>query len=731
MTTAPPIYQVRQSTSVSPFQPNKYYAANAAVSIFNKVYFRVSAGTALATFSLDFNNWTSRPSNSNTVSFLDVGLTPGDTIDATKFNTITGFLGAGTEAIRKIIVVPAGEWLVSAPLILPRYTSIYFESGAKLKATPGFLIGSTSNGKTVNAVLSGPTDSSVGYWEHGQIINPWIDAAGVAYSCIELWRFRFCEIINPTLWNGLRHGLKLNTVTESTSYELTLEGGRIYNQLNALNQLGYAGLEIQKCTDCEFRNLKVIGYDYGIHEDAASGSNFYNTVHVWNRPTQGSLHRAFWFQSNSGTAYGLYADTPVARSTVDPTLVDNTQDSYGIYVEGSGWTFNSCKVYVNNALDGNSYAYGGDNQTTGIYWAATAGSGYMDGCQFIGADATHRLKSGIGGPNKGSPTNIAPRYQNCAADARTTVFPQGVKFKSQGGPSFDFTPTDFDDGTGFGNLSVVMGAFPSPNGLPNASATKQSWVDFGISVGTTGASGLRIWDCTSNGGSVASAKIANQIGVNTINWLGHATTGAPIQFVVGRLSAAATQKVDAADRSTRAIAGLSVFDFQAPVTFGKPIHLPRFTTTERNALGVSAQPSSVIYNTTLGQWEYTDDGANWLPLSSSKEIVSQTAHGLSVGNNVRSTASGYVKAQANSAANAKGVSGRVVAVIDSNSFILQDSGVYGSGFTPGAEYWLSATTAGGDQTTAPSTTGQVQLPVGIGTPSGQFRILIQSGTVNP
>jgi len=627
MTISPPIWQTRASSSGLPvFTPGTPYKVNDAVQFGNIVYFRKTAGTALASFALDSASWSVRPTGSNTASFLDIGLVPGDTVDAAKFSTLIAFLGTASEAVRKWLVIPAGEWLVSEPLVIPRSYSVYFENGAKLKATTGFSLGVSSNGKTVNAVLSGPTDSASGYWEHGQIVNPWIDAIGVAHSCLELWRFRFCEIINGTFWNGLRHGVRLNSVTESTSYELTMEGARIYNQLSVLNQLGYAGLEIQKCTDCEFRNLKVIGYDYGIHEDTLSGSNFYNTAHVWNRPTQGSLHRAFWFQSNSGTAYGLYADTPVARSTVDPTLVDNTQDSYGVYLEGSGWTFNSLKVYVNNALDGNGYAYGGDNQTIGIYWASTAGSGYMDGCQFIGADNTHRLKSAIGGPNKGSPTNIAPRYQNCASDTRSTTFQQGIKFKSQGGPSFDFTPTDFDDGSGYGSISVVMGAFPSPNGIPNVAATKQAWADFSINTGTTGAAGLRVWDATSDGGSNTSKKIAHQIGVNTVNWLGHATTNAPIQFVVGRQSAAATQAVLSTDLSARAIAAKSVFDFQAPVTFGSPIHLPNYTTTQRDALGSLAQAYSLIYNTTNARLETTADGSTWAAIGGASTSKTSQAH---------------------------------------------------------------------------------------------------------
>jgi hypothetical protein len=149
-------------------------------------------------------------------------------------------------------------------------------------------------------------------------------------------------------------------------------------------------------------------------------------------------------------------------------------------------------------------------------------------------------------------------------------------------------------------------------------------------------------------------------------------------------------------------------------------------------LNLDGKKSLILGPGTTTQWIYLS--SQWRLVSSSQgstEVITQAAHGFIVGNTIRATASGYAKAQANSVANSRAVSGRVVAVIDANTFILQDSGVYGSGFTAGAEYWLSPTTAGGDQTTAPTTSGQVVLPVGIGTPSGQFRILIQPGIINP
>ncbi len=558
---------------------------------------------------------------SNTVSLLDVGLKPEDTLNSTVWASVVSRLGTATSAIQKWIIIPAGVWNVSEPLIIPRYTSVYFVQGALLKATSSFAP-IVSNGKTVDSVLSGPTDSSVGYWEYGQIHNAFIDANRIAKSCIELWRYRFIRIINPTLWNGLRHGVKVNSVTESTSYELTLGGGSIYNERSSLLspiQIGYAGLELSKTTDCTIFDLSISGYNYGVHEDNLCGANYYNTVHVWNRPTQGSLHRAFFFESSSGEAYGLYADTPVARSVSTPTLVDLTQDAYGFYIDGSGWTLTNCKIYVGGALDGNGYAYGGDNQCTGVYLTSNAGSTYIDGMSWVGS-SNARIKVALGGPNAGAATNLAPRYTNCTSGTRATTLQRNIQFKSQGGPSLSFVATDYaGSDAAFGNINLEFSLFPSPNGV--SSSSKEAFVSFNLTTGTTGPAGIRIWDATSDGGSVVSAKVSHFLGVNNVNWLGHSTTGAPIQFVVGRQSAASTSLITSSNLSSRASTSKAVFDFQAPVNFEVAISLPRYTTTQRDALGVIAQASTLIYNTTTTQWEYTEDGTNWIAFATNLDAL--------------------------------------------------------------------------------------------------------------
>ena len=92
--------------------------------------------------------------------------------------------------------------------------------------------------------------------------------------------------------------------------------------------------------------------------------------------------------------------------------------------------------------------------------------------------------------------------------------------------------------------------------------------------------------------------------------------------------------------------------------------------------------------------------------------VSQTGHGLDVGDVVRLDGTDYVAAQADSAANAE-VVGIVSAVAGVDDFTLHYGGrITGlSGLTAGEVYFLSATTAGLLTATAPSGDGEVSKPV--------------------
>lgn len=95
--------------------------------------------------------------------------------------------------------------------------------------------------------------------------------------------------------------------------------------------------------------------------------------------------------------------------------------------------------------------------------------------------------------------------------------------------------------------------------------------------------------------------------------------------------------------------------------------------------------------------------------------VAQTAHGLSVGDVVRSngTAGQFTKAQADSAANAE-VIGIVTVVTDANNFTVTTEGYITTGVptaTAGTVFFLSPSSAGALTSTEPSTVGQISIPL--------------------
>lgn len=115
---------------------------------------------------------------------------------------------------------------------------------------------------------------------------------------------------------------------------------------------------------------------------------------------------------------------------------------------------------------------------------------------------------------------------------------------------------------------------------------------------------------------------------------------------------------------------------------------------------------------------------SWTSISGSTTTfsVTQTTHGFSVGDIIKSagTANAYAKAQANSSANAE-VVGIVTVVTDANNFTYTTEGVITTGVpvaTAGTTYFLSPSSAGAMTATEPTTVGQVSKPLLIVLESG-------------
>lgn len=133
------------------------------------------------------------------------------------------------------------------------------------------------------------------------------------------------------------------------------------------------------------------------------------------------------------------------------------------------------------------------------------------------------------------------------------------------------------------------------------------------------------------------------------------------------------------------------------------------TTNDRFPVGVDGQFITADSSQATGL-RWTDHADTDTKLT---KVVSQVAHGFSVGNFVYLNGADFAKAQADTAAKAE-VVGYVATVNSSSTFTLQFSGRFNTGLTgltAGAVYFLSASTAGAATTTEPSTAGQISKPL--------------------
>ncbi len=132
----------------------------------------------------------------------------------------------------------------------------------------------------------------------------------------------------------------------------------------------------------------------------------------------------------------------------------------------------------------------------------------------------------------------------------------------------------------------------------------------------------------------------------------------------------------------------------------------------------------------LGSNTYQLDQQNAGGTPAVTRIISQTAHGLSIGNVIRYSGAGFVKAQANAVANAESFA-IVTSVIDANNFVLTTSGYVTtlSGLTAGTLYYLSPTTSGAMTSVEPTTAGQVSKPIFVADNSTSGYLVNYRGTV--
>jgi hypothetical protein len=149
------------------------------------------------------------------------------------------------------------------------------------------------------------------------------------------------------------------------------------------------------------------------------------------------------------------------------------------------------------------------------------------------------------------------------------------------------------------------------------------------------------------------------------------------------------------------------------------------TATEPTTTGLVSKPVFIARTATEGyffNWRGLEQPFGGGGAGASKEI-SQSGHGLTVGNVVRFNGTNYVKAQADSATNAE-VVGIVSDVADVNTFTVTFVGYVSglSGLVAGTVYFLSDASAGALTATEPSDDGSVSKPlfIAISTTEGYF-----------
>jgi hypothetical protein len=114
--------------------------------------------------------------------------------------------------------------------------------------------------------------------------------------------------------------------------------------------------------------------------------------------------------------------------------------------------------------------------------------------------------------------------------------------------------------------------------------------------------------------------------------------------------------------------------------------------------------------------DYMGANPGWAYLNGVCELRNQMANGFVKGDLLRYDGTTFIKALADTEANAE-VIGMVIHTIDANQFVLLTQGAtsvanqYLSGLTPGAVYYLSDTTPGAFTTVEPTIPGHISKPV--------------------
>ncbi len=225
--------------------------------------------------------------------------------------------------------LPAGVYGVSRTVEIPTAISLHLESGAIIRALPGF------RGEVV--LRKQPAELGIHNW-NGRISGGMIDGGKQDLIGIHVPSACRLDISDIEIVYCLRKGIYIGLPSgeKTWGYEVNVRGVRCAIDLKTRHEDGSIGLHYEQITDSYISQVVIIGYETGIASE--SSSNDFSQVHVWSVNAQGPLKRNFYCNGWGDSYNQCYADAPF----------DGGAECYGFLVNKPFNRFTNCRVYCNN-----------------------------------------------------------------------------------------------------------------------------------------------------------------------------------------------------------------------------------------------------------------------------------------------------------------------------------------------------------------------------------------------
>ena len=283
---------------------------------------------------------------------------------------------------RRTIYFPDGEYLISAPLIMPgkavESVSLRFSDGAVLKATDNFKRGNGISALIGTGTLSNESNIKT-YGSYYSIVGGIFDGNGRADEAIHITYSREC-LIRGMLIKNVKSGIYVDRGVVTYSADVDIEDVTIIGKGAA----GSKGIKIIG-TDSTYTNIRIYDMEIGIDNDGA-GSLFKN-IYIYNTLTT---------NMNYQYTVGIRAMKNLNDNWYSQCYVENYLTAYelsgrSIFFDCSAkWTSEQCAVQTFVAVDEpiigiggcKAYFYGSSTQTTFLKTRDTVANKIIEGCIF-------------------------------------------------------------------------------------------------------------------------------------------------------------------------------------------------------------------------------------------------------------------------------------------------------------------------------------------------------------